>query len=383
VSLLNLAQQPELVLGLAVIALWLRWRRRPSLWLEISIGVCAGWATITRPIDAICFVAPIFLAMLVRELRLRPRRVGMTFITCVVGAAPLIGLQLFFDRGVTGHWLTTPVSVCLARDLPGLNYGLRTPDRSLRPQTHLAQKIVFYDSAILPQIQREQQHNRIVNWYHEFGGGLPAIGLPVALLVVLIPSSLLVLWRRPAVCVLLAPLILYLVLYPMYPFFAAHYLFVIIPLCAALVAMGVHGIAQTAEPNRAAFVETILFTIVLAMSIASLPELNRRLLDQSPEHFATLRTIEAKIDALPRVPSIVLFHNDPRRDNPHEEPMHNTDSAWPDDELIIRAHDLGARNHELFDYFAKREPSRRVYLCDQEDATIRYLGMVGELARAN
>jgi hypothetical protein len=99
-----------------------------------------------------------------------------------------------------------------------------------------------------------------------------------------------------------------------------------------------------------------------------------------PAAFAALRDIDEQIDALPREPAIVLFHYN-RGDNPIAEPMHNIDAAWPDDQLIIRAHDLGDRNRELFKYYAKREPDRKIYYCGRDGSGLSYMGTVAELAR--
>src|SRR5262249_25662628 len=79
-------------------------------------------------------------------------------------------------------------------------------------------------------------------------------------------------------------------------------------------------------------------------------------------------------------PAIVLFHYAPGG-KVHEEPVYNIDAAWPDDQAIIRAHDLGPlRNLELFQYYAARQPQRTVYLFDRMNATLTRLGNVVELA---
>jgi len=62
--------------------------------------------------------------------------------------------------------------------------------------------------------------------------------------------------------------------------------------------------------------------------------------------------------------------------------VHNSETLWPDDAQFIRAHDLGSRNHELIDYYARRQPDRRVYLLDRAANSIQELGTVRELARS-
>jgi len=89
-----------------------------------------------------------------------------------------------------------------------------------------------------------------------------------------------------------------------------------------------------------------------------------------------------------KTPALVLYRyyrpkNGVLEGNPNDEPVYNVDVAWPDDAAIIRAHDLGARNGEIFDYYAKIQPGRNVYVVDRAespDLRAEFLGTVGELA---
>jgi hypothetical protein len=82
---------------------------------------------------------------------------------------------------------------------------------------------------------------------------------------------------------------------------------------------------------------------------------------------------------------VVLFRFDVENGNPHIEPVYNAGVAWPDDAPVIRAHDLGpARNQQLYEYYARHQPQRAVYLFDLSAATIQeppvYLGTAAQLA---
>jgi hypothetical protein len=59
--------------------------------------------------------------------------------------------------------------------------------------------------------------------------------------------------------------------------------------------------------------------------------------------------------------------------------VYNIVSAWPDDALLIRAHDLAARNIEIFRYYAAKQPDRLFFIYDRADDSIRYLGTAREL----
>jgi hypothetical protein len=110
-------------------------------------------------------------------------------------------------------------------------------------------------------------------------------------------------------------------------------------------------------------------------------ELNHTVKDQK---FNTqeLRQVTETIAKDVSVPAVVLFHFPPDG-NPHTEPVYNVDTPWPDDAPVIRAHDLGARNIELFRYYAQIQPNRSIYLFDRHDGSIRLLGTAKELAHAN
>ena len=82
---------------------------------------------------------------------------------------------------------------------------------------------------------------------------------------------------------------------------------------------------------------TLLVTLFIAiLSVTETAEINRLVADEIFEA-PPLVTIEQRLDALPHKPAVVLFHFDPAKNNPHEEPVYNTDVAWPDDAQVIRA----------------------------------------------
>jgi hypothetical protein len=63
-------------------------------------------------------------------------------------------------------------------------------------------------------------------------------------------------------------------------------------------------------------------------------------------------------------PAVVLIRYHPG-DDFFREPVYNWDVPWPDDAPVIRAHDLGpARDGEIFEYYARRQPDRNFYLFD-------------------
>ncbi|HZK82007.1 MAG TPA: hypothetical protein VFC46_13090, partial [Humisphaera sp.] len=97
--------------GLTAMAAWLAWRKSKALRWAALAGIAAGWYAITRPLDEVCVLLPIALAWgwELRRESMKPKVLSLAIV--IVAMAPFLGLQLAFDRAVTGHALQTPVSM--------------------------------------------------------------------------------------------------------------------------------------------------------------------------------------------------------------------------------------------------------------------------------
>jgi hypothetical protein len=118
---------------------------------------------------------------------------------------------------------------------------------------------------------------------------------------------------------------------------------------------------------------------IVAATVTALPEIDHQLLDDglpTPTMYFSYVELPKHVTQ----PAIVLFRYR-KGDNTNEEPVYNVDVAWPDDAAIIRAHDLGERNRELFAYYAARQPQRTVYLYDRAARRLITLGNVVDLAQ--
>jgi hypothetical protein len=91
-----------------------------------------------------------------------------------------------------------------------------------------------------------------------------------------------------------------------------------------------------------------------------------------------LKQVRATLAALPHRPAVVLFRYFPGN-GLLEDPVYNTDVAWPDDAPVIRAQDLGARNVEIVRYYARRQPDRYFYLYDLQTMTLHPQGRASEV----
>jgi hypothetical protein len=383
-SILLMSQLPLLLLGLIMMWAYLRWRlaqwRRP--WL-LLIGAVAGWAAITRPLDALCYALPVGCAIAMAVWR-RRRQALIAAALLVAGAAPFLAVQLIADRGITGTFVRTPFDLYAAENYPGTSYGFHRPDPSAAAQSAVPQKRELYEIWARGFIVRHQPGRIVTDWWT---WRLPLIAdttLPGRPLLCLLPVGLLALGDRRR-WLLVAPLVLFVGLYVGYTFFLEHYSLVVTPAVGVLLALGGAKLAQ-AWPKHGARLTTAFLAFFLAWAATGLWELNHwkgdiaHAVSDEPLPSPLLRGLHE----LKGSREIILFTYRPGAVTPahiHEEPVYNVDVAWPDDAPLIRAHDLGERNVELFRYYAEHDPQRVVHRFDRGTGAVEDLGNVADLAR--
>jgi hypothetical protein len=157
-----------------------------------------------------------------------------------------------------------------------------------------------------------------------------------------------------------------------------------IPAFAAVIVLVLAG-AQTAAATWSRvreYLTVAIYGAIVGLSATTWPQLNRMAQDPTMRYMyqPTMADIERTLRQLPHQPAVVLFKFNPSW-GVSLEPAYNPDVAWPDDAKVIRAHDLGERDAELFTYYSRIKPARAVYRFDEKDGRITYLGMVPELAK--
>ncbi|HTW94684.1 MAG TPA: hypothetical protein VMD30_07830 [Tepidisphaeraceae bacterium] len=361
-STMVLAQTPLLLLALAAMWAFLRWRKTRSLVAAALIGLFCGWMAVTRPVDAIVFALPILIGV----------GFSRTAWTAIAAAAlPFLVLQIVFDVGVTGHMLESPENLYNQRDQPQLTYGFSYVGDDRLPLTTVPEKREFYLTGVLPSI-RAHTIGRIWPQTLDRMQLSLSLGLGEPLLMVLIPAGLF-LWPRRSRWIFIAPLPLFFLAYVPYPIFNIHYPLVIAPAAIAAALMGIAGLsAAFRRIRRAAWVATTIFVVGLMFLPTWTPT-------QFFFHSQPLRVINAKLAAIDKTPAIVLFLRDPHL-TAETEPVFNLQTAWPDDAKVIRAHDRGADDRRLFEYYAKLGQDRAVYRFDEATLSLTYLGDVRKLA---
>jgi hypothetical protein len=295
------------------------------------------------------------------------------------GAVPLLILQLMLNHGITGHLLETPFRLYADRDYPGTAYGFHPFDPTAHPASELPQKLALYRE-YRPMIQRHQPWLAALETLRY---RLPltltqATPAPFPLLLPLLPIALVGLNRRRAV--ILAGLPFFLALYAGYVFFFSHY---VLTAAAAVIAGTLIATHQLpiCFPKHGRFHAVFWPLMISGLAIGGLPQWNSAAKDDAFDAPLTA-DVNRQLAALPRLPAIVLFTYDPKR-NTNEEPVYNLDAATPDDCAVIRAHDLGAMNIDLFRYYAARQPARVVYRYDEHTRQLSELGDVKPLAGAS
>lgn len=373
-SLMAMAQIPVLLGGLLMLACWLRWRRHRRWGWLLGLGLAGGYAAISRPIDALCFFIPVTISVLVHLRGVSRRDTVRSIAAIAAGVAPFILVQLAFNRGVTGTWLQTPFGFYARQFYPQTQYGFQGFDRTIQPATGLPQKRAYYEQVAVPFLVRHSPGESARQWLDGRLRTTLTSGVPHAVLLILLPPALMALRRRdfwvPA-----AGLPLFALLYWPYAFFLPHYTLTTAPAAILLVLGGARELAGVCGRWR----NPVLIgmgAFVSLVTVLELPELRRTVAD---EFFTAqqIRTIDVRLnEGIPPVQRAIVLFRWHEGCNPQEEPVYNIESAWPDDARIIRAHDLGARNAELYRYYSELQPDRQVYLYDRATDTLTPLGAV-------
>jgi hypothetical protein len=364
------------LLGLLMFWAWLRWRRSRRVGWAVAIGAFAGWAAITRPVEAICWAAPLGVAILLdlRDARVPWPRWATAMAAIVVGAAPFLAIQVAFNVGVTGSPFRSAYQEYFARYLPQSSIGFHTYDPNLKPNTTLPQRLEYYQEFDVRFITRHRVDRLVETWRDERTKYILDPAVPHRLLWILLPVGVLGLVTRPRRA-LAAVLPLFVGIYFWFTYLLPHYSVAVLPSLVLILVCAPGALQRTWPRLRLEMPATLA---IAALSLTGLPQVNPNVVDD-PYNLGLLWIDHFELPKLVTKPAIVLFKYQPGG-NTHEEPVYNYDVAWPDDAEIIRAHDLGPeKNLELLEYYAARQPGRHVYFFDRGTGTTTSVGTVGEL----
>jgi hypothetical protein len=297
-----------------------------------------------------------------------------------VGALPFLALQLAFNYGTTDDALLSPYELYLRQSQPATTFGYHATDEAPEFHTTLPQKKIYYEQ-FLGEALSQHRPGRLVDQIRDRLTVTADATLAWRALLVLIPVSLLGLTTAPRGIIVCIPLIFF-ALYLFNPFYLEHYTIPLIAPISILLCLGVHVIATSPHnPYLRAAVGMFAPLAVAALAIAALPELNRAVRDEVTflrDRALAYRMIDESIDA----PAVLLVRFRPG-DNTHDEPVYNTDVAWPDNAAVVRAHDLGPqRDIDIAEYYARTQPQRRFYLFDRANQSLTFLGTAKQVLDA-
>jgi hypothetical protein len=360
VSHFLLSEAPFLATELACLLAWIRFRRQLNVGWALLIGITAGFAAITRPLDAVCVAVPVGLAIL-WQLRRQPRLLLQASSAIMLGALPFILLLLVQSKGITGHWGTLAESYYNQRNFPASPLGFQDVSSYQIPQNANAIKRQWLHDWILPKYQHYTPTIALQTWYRDRLRITLERSLPDPILAVLLPLSLLCLaeTRRLVMAAILA---FFLFGYAFYLFFLDHYVVAIMPSMICLILMSAAAIRKNwPDANR---LNTFVPLCILTLSLATIWPL-KPLPPVLPSDAADQRPANALLAHLPKLPAVVLFRFDPKVAAAHDDPVYNDTVAWPDDAPVIRARDLGPeQNRAIYRYYAERQPDRIFYVYD-------------------
>jgi len=374
-STMVMAQAPMALLAMLIIWAWLTWRTKHHWHWAIALGVCIGWAVITRPVDAVAFALPVMIAMILNWRQITPRRRLATIVVILAGIAPFFAIQAILNHGTTGSLFKTPYQLYLQQDMPGSDFGFHAFNADAHPLSSLPQKTQYWEKVRLKEIRNHTlAHLPYDLAVKSFWAAYTT--LPAGILVIVLPAILFG-WKDRRRWVVLSAAPLFVTIYLFNPFFLAHYSVPLVPVMAFAVALGVNVL----ERGHNAF----LTLMILAVCIASLPEFRHDIHDGSVPALPLMRLAHDQLAVAVHTPAVVLFRFHPSDDPAEavEEPVYNDDVIWPDDAPIIRAHDLGPRNIEIARYYAAHQPTRHFYLLDRKENLGRTTILLHPLGQAD
>jgi hypothetical protein len=293
----------------------------------------------------------------------------------ILAASPFLVIEALQHYGMTGHWLESPNQAYALANYPAPVVGFHTIDWKKAPIPKLPEDREMIVNSFWSEYRNYQLADVPMAWWKERLPRTLMVTLPNPLLAILVPLGILgLIDRRRRVFAAIA--VLFCLVYACSVSYQQHYIMVDVPGLLLLTLLGLERV-RAWWPKQ-----TVTLTLmVVALSLGAMAETDA--INWSP--WLDLVRIENKLATLPPDPSIVLFRyhpNNPAVNIAHHEPVYNTDVAWPDEARMIRAHDLGPENIHLFQYYARTQPDRVVYLYDRNGDTVTRLGTAAEAAAA-
>jgi 4-amino-4-deoxy-L-arabinose transferase-like glycosyltransferase len=383
-SVMVMSHPLMLLLGLLMFWCYLRWRRDGGRvrWMAL-MGVFAGWAAITRPLDSLAYGLPIFACVLIDLFRHRGWPRARTIVAIAVAAAPFLSLQLIQNKGVTGRFAQTPVQFFHDYYFPWTYVKGHEETLPANLPKDIPTFRSYYETFVMSGVYKHRYERLMMRFPQAIQFSMPATWV-----IFFVPAGLLGLAVERRYWGYASIFLAYVLLYMTFPFFLSQYIMIVAPMGILILLLGARQMEAAAASGttvtvagrpawRVRFVAAVTTLWIVASVAAALPEVNG-LLDE-PKVSIPMQTFNGAIPTLDK-PAVVFFRSRP--DNPNawkHEQVFNIEGAPIDDSPVVRAQDLGPRDIELVRYYADHQPNRVFYMFQQEASLLTRLGTAAEL----
>ncbi len=282
---------------------------------------------------------------------------------------------------MTGNVAEFPSDYYVARTYPASMMGFHQIDWAHVPVPALLEKRASNEIFVNGEYARHTPGNIWSEWCDR-RLHFTVLGITSNLcLLVLLPLGLFGLYNRPRIIVF-ATMVLFLAFYSCYVFYFVHYAAVIVPMVIFLTLLGGETLTRLFWGNVRSGAWVVIATGIAVAGVVALPEFNA---SQHDGYRTTeLAPIEHALATIPLTERAVVLFRFSKGCDPGEDPVYNTDTAWPEDSRMLRCRDLGdARTSVLYRYLASHgQGDRIVYRYDRRPPALIRMGVARELARS-
>jgi len=219
---------------------------------------------------------------------------------------------------------------------------------------------------VLPSMRLHTPGNAMRTWYYGRLRQTLQFCSDDPLLEILLPLSVLSMGGKRRI-VVAVNLLLLLMAYAIYLFSIGYYSVAMMPGFVCMILMGWETAARLWPANGRT--NTFILLSICGLSVAQWPPFTA-IKPLPPTYAPDQRPANSLLSHLPKTPAVVMFRFAPELpagERFHDDPVYNDGVAWPDDAMIVRARDLGPeKNHDLFEYYARRQPDRVFYIYDPD-----------------
>jgi hypothetical protein len=330
------------------------WREDAVPWWLAGVGGAFGWLAITRPLTALCLVVPTGACVL--YLLARKRHLHRLWIPVVAGLVPLL-LVPIQSRAVSGSWSRTPWGMYSARYMPWDRPGFGVPDLPAEQvlPADLAGAMAEFEA--LHRVHRPDRlpgilADRLGTVARQQGSGWRGLVLPVAIGVGLVVAWP---WTVLVVGAVMSQFIGYLA-YAHHAHWTVYYA-ELIPLLAALAAVGIGGLASRLRGRRDRQRDAIILGLTVGVGLLAIPaaSMTRRL---KVAGVAPWRQLAQSLATAPEARRLVFVRHDTTLDA-HVSLVRNSADARGAGVVLVR--DLGPTiNRQVAD----AHPGRSAWIYD-------------------